>query len=146
MSREVESEAEHTGVGGDEDAPVAGDVAGSAGNGDTGTRGRRDIAVPLRLYKTVTVFSTLIAVVSVVAGFVLLDAATLQFSVLRRLLVAALGAVGIVPAGDVLSALLATAGLLVIGLGAGVYVVGARFHPADMGKSQEDSGVESDNG
>ena len=31
--------------------------------------GRRDIVVPMRVYKTVTVFSTLLAVVSVVIGF-----------------------------------------------------------------------------
>ena len=35
-----------------------------------------DVVVPLRLYKTVTVFSTLIAIVAILAGFVLLDQGT----------------------------------------------------------------------
>ena len=34
--------------------------------------GARDVVVPLRVYKAVTVFSTLFAVVFVLAGFVLL--------------------------------------------------------------------------
>lgn len=34
------------------------------------------VVVPMRVYKTVTVFSTLFAVVGVVGGFVLLDVAT----------------------------------------------------------------------
>jgi len=111
-----------------------------------GERGRRDVEVPLRLYKTVTVFSTLIAVVSVVFGFVLLDAATLQVSLLRRAVVGALGVVGVAPDGDLLSAAFAAAGLLSIGFGAAVYVLGTRFRARGMGKSQEDSDEPSDNG
>jgi len=111
-----------------------------------GRRGRRDVEVPMRLYKTVTVFSTLIAVVGVVLGFVLLDAATLQVSLLRRAVVGALALVGLDPAGDVLSAVLAGAGLACIGFGAAVYVLGTRFRARGMGKSQEDSPEESDNG
>jgi cytochrome c biogenesis factor len=38
--------------------------------------GRREVIVPPRLYKAVTVFSTLIAVAGVVLGFVLIDEAT----------------------------------------------------------------------
>jgi hypothetical protein len=38
--------------------------------------GRREVIVPDRLYKTVTVFSTLVAVGGVVVGFVLIDEAT----------------------------------------------------------------------
>jgi len=109
-------------------------------------RGRRDVEVPLRLYKTITVFSTLIAVVGVVFGFVLLDAATLQVSLLRRAVVGALGIVGVVPGEDLLSAAFAAAGLLSIGLGAAVYVLGTRFRARGMGKSQEDSDEPFDNG
>ena len=41
---------------------------------------RRDVVVPLRVYKTVTVFSTLFAVLSVVGGFILVDTATQRAS------------------------------------------------------------------
>ena len=114
--------------------------------GSHGGRSGRDIDVPIRLYKTVTVFSTLIAVVFVILGFSLLDAATLQVSVLRSLFVAALGALGVRPPGDVLTGVLAAFGLLSIGFGAGVYVLGTRFRPRGMGNSQEDSDEGSDNG
>ncbi|EJN60493.1 DUF7315 family membrane protein [Halogranum rubrum] len=115
------------------------------GDGD-GRSGGRDIVVPMRLYKTITVFSTLIAVVSVVVGFVLLDAATLSISFLRRAITGVLAAVGVGIADGVLTAILAFLGLAVIGFGAGVYIVGTRFRARGMGKSQEDSNEESDNG
>jgi uncharacterized membrane protein len=108
--------------------------------------GGRDIVVPMRLYKTVTVFSTLIAVVSVVLGFVLLDAATLSISVLRRAITGVLAVLGVGVADDVLTAVLALLGLAVIAFGAGVYIIGTRFRAQGMGKSQEDSNEESDNG
>ena len=111
---------------------------------DTG-RGGRDIVVPMRLYKTVTVFSTLIAVVSVVFGFMLLDAATLNVSFLGGIVRALLSAAGIGVADGILSTLFAATGLGIIGLGAGVYVIGTRFRAAGMGKSQEDSDEGSDN-
>ena len=47
--------------------PDDGDASGGRG---------RDVEVPLPVYKVVTVFSTLIAVVLVVGGFLALDAAT----------------------------------------------------------------------
>lgn len=119
-----------------------GETTGTA----TTRRGRRDIEVPMRLYKTITVFSTLIAVVAVVGGFLLLDAATLQVSVLRAAITGVLGAVGVGVSQGVLSALLAVAGLLVIGFGAGVYVVATRFRAEGMGKSQEGADEDSDNG
>jgi predicted tellurium resistance membrane protein TerC len=91
----------------------------------------------MRLYKTITVFSTLIAVVTVVAGFFLLDAATLQVSFLRALIAGLLGVVGFsVPTG-LLSAALAVVGLLVLAFGAGVYTLATRFRAEGMGKSQE---------
>ncbi|WP_149784540.1 DUF7315 family membrane protein [Halorubrum aquaticum] len=99
----------------------------------------REVVVPLRLYKTVTALSTLAAVVTYLVGFVLIDAATLQVSVVRRLIVFALGAVGIGLAADTLTALLAIAGVGSILLGTAVYVLGTRFRAQGMGKPQEDS-------
>lgn len=108
--------------------------------------GRRDVVVPMRLYKTITVFSTLIAVVCVVFGFVLLDAATIRLSLLRRLVIGVLRAVGVVPPTTLLSAVLAVLGLASIGLGASVYVLGTRFRARGMGNPQEDADESSSNG
>ena len=122
---------------------------GTTGDDDgprVGTDGRRDVVVPMRLYKTVTVFSTLIAVVCVVGGFVVLDAATLQWSVLRQVVTGALAFVGVRPPADLLSAVLAVVGLGVIAFGAGVYVLGTRFRARGMGNSQEDSNEGTNNG
>ena len=105
----------------------------------------RDIVVPMRLYKTVTVFSTLIAVVSVVFGFMLLDAATLNVSFLGNIVTGALALAGVTISEGVLSTLFAAVGLGIIGLGAGVYVVGTRFRAEGMGKPQEDSDEGSSN-
>ncbi|SDZ87056.1 hypothetical protein SAMN04488065_0905 [Haloplanus vescus] len=113
---------------------------------DDDTDGGRDVVVPMRLYKTVTVFSTLIAICSVVFGFVLLDAATIRLSLLRRLVTGVLRAVGVVAPASVLSAVLAVFGLASIALGAGVYVLGTRFRAPGMGNAQEDGDEPSDNG
>jgi hypothetical protein len=108
--------------------------------------GGRDVVVPMRLYKTVIVFSTLIAVVAVVIGFMFLDAATLRVSVLRSVVTALLGVVGLNVPEAVLSAVLAVVGLLVIGFGAVVYTFGTRFRARGMGKSQEDTDEGTNNG
>jgi hypothetical protein len=92
----------------------------------------------MRVYKTVIVFSTLIAVVCVVFGFILLDAATLQFSILRRFVVSILRALGLSVPGNALSAVFAIVGLVVIAFGAGVYVLGTRFRARGMGNAQEE--------
>ncbi|KTG22511.1 DUF7315 family membrane protein [Haloferax profundi] len=120
--------------------------AGDPGESRRGRRGRRDIVVPMRLYKTITVFSTLIAVVSVVLGFVFLDAATLQVSALRAVLSNILAVVGVGVADGLLSTVLAIVGLTTIAFGAVVYTLGTRFRARGMGKSQEDSGEDSNNG
>jgi hypothetical protein len=121
-------------------------MSDDAGEGPaTGRRGRRDVVVPLRLYKTVTVFSTLLAVLAVVIGFTLLDAATLRVSLVRGLVVGALSAVGLRPPADVLGAALAVAGLATIGLGAGVYTLGTRFRTAGMGGEGGDDGAGAGN-
>ena len=106
----------------------------------------REVVVPMRLYKTVTVFSTLIAVVSVVLGFMLLDAATLNVSFLGGIVRALLSAAGVGIADGILSTVFAAGGLGIIGLGAGVYVVGTRFRAEGMGKPQDDSDEPTDNG
>ncbi|WP_313691093.1 DUF7315 family membrane protein [Halorarum halobium] len=112
----------------------------------TDTRGSRDVVVPLRLYKTVTVFSTLIAVGCVVVGFALLDAATLQVSLVRDLLVDLIGVVGLSPGPGALTVTFALLGLAIIAFGAGVYVVGTRFRAEGMGNAQDDDAEESTNG
>jgi len=123
-----------------------GDADEQGGVRETGADGRRDVVVPMRLYKTVTVFSTLIAILGVVFGFVLLDAATIRLSLLRRAVLGLLRAVGVVPPETVLSAVLAVLGLATIGFGAGVYVLGTRFRAHGMGNPQEDADESSGNG
>jgi len=120
---------------------VGGDDAGSPGGGTaepgddsaSSPAGRREVEVPLRLYKTVTVFSTLIAIVAVVVGFLLLDAATIGGGLLHRLVVGVLSALSLTPPESLLSALFAVAGLLCIAGGAVVYVLGTRFKAPNMG-------------
>jgi len=130
---------------GDATGPTAeeGETRSTSSDGGSGTG--RDVVVPMRLYKTVTVFSTLIAVVSVVFGFMLLDAATLNVSFLGAAATGALSLVGVSVADGILSTAFAVAGLGGIGFGAGVYVVGTRFRAEGMGKSQEDSDEASNN-
>ena len=117
------------------DDPDAGDVAAASADGD---EAGREVEVPMRLYKTVTVFSTLIAVVTVVVGFVLLDAATLRVSVLRRLVATLLAVVGVDVTEGTLTTLFGLAGLLSIAGGAGVYVLGTRFRAPGMGNAQDE--------
>ncbi|WP_418281698.1 DUF7315 family membrane protein [Halorubrum sp. DTA98] len=128
----------------DDNGTIDGDdtIDGDVEPEPTGLRsegGRREIVVPLRLYKTVTVFSTLITVVLFLVGFTLVDAATLQISFVRTTVVYVLGTVGLAFAEDVLAALLATVGIACILFGTAVYVLGTRFRAQGMGKPQEDS-------
>ncbi len=99
----------------------------------------REIVVPLRLYKTVTVFSTLAAIVTFFIGFTLVDAATLQISFVRTTILFVFEAAGIGLSEDVLTALLAISGITSILLGTAIYVLGTRFRAQGMGKAQEDS-------
>ncbi len=102
----------------------------------------REIVVPLRLYKTVTVFSTLAAIATYFVGFTLIDAATLQISFVRTTIIFLLEAFGTGVSEDVLTALLAIAGIGSILLGTAIYVLGTRFRAQGMGKAQEDSSEE----
>jgi hypothetical protein len=119
-----------------DDEPTASESP-SASTGDTATdstadegpRGR-DVEVPLEVYKAVTVFSTLFAVVLVVGGFVLLDEATQRATA----------------APDEVNVLLAVLGLGAIALGAGTYAFSTRFRAQGMGKSKDEADQPHDNG
>ena len=93
-------------------------------------RGGRDVVVPERVYKTVTVFSTLIAVLLVVVGFVVLDGATNR---------ATLSLDRVDPA-------LAVLGLACIAGGAAVYAFASRFRAEGMGKDKDDEDESLDDG
>lgn len=90
----------------------------------------REVVVPMRLYKAVTVFSTLFAMVGVVAGFYLLDTATNRAQ-------AQLSEVNVG---------LAVAGLGVIVLSALVYAYSTRFRADGMGRSKAGTDQADDNG
>lgn len=123
--------------------PASGESTGRNSDGTdpstTTTGGRRDVVVPLRLYKTITVFSTLIAAGSILTGFILLDAATLQVSVLRSLIVLAIETVGLTPNQELLGGLLGVAGLSLMAFGSAVFILSSRFRAPEMGNAQEDA-------
>lgn len=122
--------------------PVAKDAAEDPRNEPTGPRvgpDGREIVVPFRLYKAVTVFSTLAAVVAYLIGFTLIDAATLQISFVRTTIVYLINSAGIYPSDDALVAVLAITGIGFLVLGTAVYVLGTRFRGQGMGKPQDDS-------
>ncbi|AHG03378.1 hypothetical protein HALDL1_07030 [Halobacterium sp. DL1] len=93
------------------------------------TRGR-DVVVPERLYKSVTVFSTLFAIVTVVLGFVSLDVATNA---------------GRASASEV-SVPLAVVGVALIAAGGLVYAFASRFRADGMAKDKDSDDEGSDNG
>ncbi|WP_018258034.1 DUF7315 family membrane protein [Halomicrobium katesii] len=97
---------------------------------DADTDQDRDVVVPLRMYKTVTVFSTLFAVVGVVGGFVLVDRATERATL---------------PASEI-DPIVALAGIGLIVFGAVVYAFSTRFRTEEMGKSKDDAAEDSGNG
>lgn len=81
----------------------------------------RDVEVPLEVYKAVTVFSTLFAVLAVVGGFVILDSATQRATA----------------APEDVNVLLAVVGLGAIAVGAGTYAFATRFRARGMGKPKD---------
>lgn len=87
---------------------------------------RREVVVPMELYKVVTVFSTLAAVALVVGGMVMLDLATH----------------GTAPREEV-ELLTALAGVAAVVAGAAVYAFASRFRAAGMGNPEEDDGENS---
>jgi hypothetical protein len=109
------------------------DTATRADSDDTAEAdapGGRDIVVPLRLYKTITVFSTLIAVVAILAGFVLLDRGTQRATA----------------SPDEVSLPVVALGLGLIVGGSVVYVFSTRFRTEGMGKPKDDTDEPTDNG
>lgn len=90
------------------------------------------VVVPMRMYKGITVFSTLVATFLVVLGFFLFDAATQAGNPIRQVVVWATGLVGIVPSSGTLGVGFGLAGIAAILLGAGSYVLGTRFKTAEM--------------
>ena len=111
------------------DSPAA-DSSDSTTESDTSGPDARSVTVPTRVYKSVTVFSTLFAVVTVVGGFVVLDAATKRASV------------SLAEADPVLA--LAGIGLIVIG--AVTYAFSTRFQAEEMGNAKDDDDEPSNNG
>ena len=97
---------------------------------DSGAGGGREVVVPLRLYKTVVVFSTLIAAGSVVAGFLVLDAATRA---------------GRAAPEDV-DGPLALLGLALIVAGGAVFAFASRFRAPGMGKAKDGTDEATDDG
>lgn len=112
-------------TGGAVGATGATGAAGPDGEADAG--GRADVVVPLRLYKTVTVFSTLIAIGSILAGFVLLDAATNRAQ-------ADIGEIGVG---------LSILGVGLIAAGAITYAFSTRFRADGMGNAKADADEDS---
>ncbi len=104
------------------------DSADGASAGD-GPRSR-SVAVPMRIYKAVTVFSTLFAVFGVVGGFVILDTATNRATADL----------------EEISLPLALLGLgLIVGASA-MYAFSTRFEAEEMRKPKERSDEGSGNG
>jgi hypothetical protein len=120
---------------------------------EDGERPRREVVVPDRLYKTVTVFSTLVAVASVVLGFSFLGAAgTVLENPPGSLFVGLIRSVtglGLARLDPYLSALALVLGLIGLGLIAGggwVYAMGSRFRTEGMRKAKNEADEPSNNG
>ncbi len=105
-------------------------VADREGGVGSDEEGDRDIEVPMRVYKSITVFTTMFAILTVVGGFVLLDSATNRAT-------ASLSDIQPVAA-------LAGVGLIVVG--AAAYAFSTRFRAEGMGKSKDDTDESVDNG
>ena len=111
------------------DPEADGSSGASEPAGDPPRGGGRDVVVPMSVYKTVTVFSTLFAVVFVLGGFVMLDNATDRATA---------------PLAEV-DPVLAVLGLTSILAGAAIYAFSTRFRAEGMGKPKTDSDEGSDN-
>lgn len=100
--------------------------------------GRRTVETPPSLVKVVVIFSTLIAIATVLAGFLLLDAATrVVENPTASVFVGLVRAVTGLSTGDVepyltpIALAVGVAGLAAIGVGAWVYAMGTRFRTSD---------------
>ena len=123
-------DADDATIGDDGDAPSGDhDDLGVETDGEA-TPGGRDVVVPLRLYKTVTVFSTLIAIAAILAGFVLMDRGTQRATA----------------SPEEVSLPLVALGLSLIVGGSAVYAFSTRFRAEGMGKPKDDTAERSDDG
>lgn len=111
-----------------------GEEASSEPDGESASGGgsehRRDVVVPMELYKVVTVFSTLFAIVLVVAGMIALDLATNRGAATR----------------EEVDLLAAVAGVGAIVGGAAVYAFSTRFRAAGMGNPKDADDEQSNDG
>ena len=109
------------------------DDAGRPGDADADADDQpqgREVVVPMRLYKTVVVFSTLLAVVGILGGFVLLDRGTRRATA----------------SPEEVSLPVVALGLALIVGGSAVYAFSTRFRTEGMGKPKDDTDGPSDNG
>jgi len=86
----------------------------------------------MRVYKGITVFSTLLATALVVFGFFLFDAATRLDNPIREIAVWAVGLTGVTPSTGVVNVAFGLLGVGVLLVGAGSYILGTRFKTAEM--------------
>lgn len=99
--------------------------------GASGTSMRsREVVVPMRLYKTVTVFTTLFSAILVVGGFILLDTGTNRARA---------------PVSEI-DPVFTVLGLAAIAGGGLLFAFASRFRAAGMGKDKDDSDEPTDNG
>lgn len=103
------------------------------------------IVVPMRVYKGITVFSTLVATALVVGGFFMFDAATRLDNPIRETTVWAIGLTGWTPTVGAVNVAFGLLGVGVLLLGAGSYVLGTRFKTTEMVDSEAKSdAIDSD--
>jgi hypothetical protein len=118
-----------------------------SGSEATSPRGRgREVVVPMALYKRVTVFGTLVAILTVLFGFVALDAALYSRSIVRVNVLWALEQAGLSVSPEVLSGGFAVLGLSLVVLGAWSYVLSTRFRTDGMGTDDNAPATEVDDG
>ena len=134
----------------DEGTPTPPDEEAAGPTVDAG--GRREVEVPQSLYKIVTVFSTLLAVLFVVLGFSVLDRATTVLSNPPASIFVQLLALLGIPMGTLtayrsgIALVVALVGLALVAAGAAVYVYGSRFRAPGMGKPKDEADEPSGDG
>lgn len=106
---------------------------------ETGRQDDGSIVLPMRLYKGVTVFSTLLATALVVLGFFMFDAATHPANPLREGAVWLVGVSGWTPPSGAVDVAFGLVGVAIVLVGAGSYVLGTRFKAEGMVGDEESS-------
>ncbi|GAB3684503.1 hypothetical protein GCM10028857_13580 [Salinarchaeum chitinilyticum] len=101
---------------------TADDATSGATDSPSPTRGGRpEVVVPMDLYKTVTVFSTLLSIALVVGGMIALDTATARATA----------------SADEVNLPVAILGVSSIVMGAATYAFAARFRAEGMGNPKD---------